>query len=121
MELRSATTWKPRQRRARAAASHRGATQISRGIAARCGGDGEKRYLRALHAEEERRGHEEIEQAHDGRDLKGVEEAHQDDAGKDSAERGAGSFEQIGRAGSGARGEAELGSDHARGGDEQRA
>ena len=66
------------------------------------GRNGEERNLRALHAEKERRGDGEIEQAHDGRDLKGIEKTDEDNAGQDSAERGAGGFDEIGRARGGA-------------------
>ena len=103
-----------------------------RGIAARSDPDeerngsqrgraSEKRNPPSLHSKDQRRGHGEIEQAHDGRDLKGIEKTHQDDAGQYSSERGTRSLEQISCAGSSARREVQFSSNHARSRDEQSA
>ena len=77
--------------------------------------------MRALHVEEKRHGHGEVEQAHDGRDLESIENADEDNARKDSAERGAGGFDEIRRAGGGARRKIAFPRSHARGGDKQRS
>ena len=84
------------------------------------GRSGEQRNLRALHAKRQRRSDGEIEQAHDGRDLKGIEKTDEDNAGQDSAERGAGGFDEIGRARGGACGKVAFLRDQARRGDKQR-